>query len=97
MIMAQIILALLRKDHIALRSDSQLMVKQVKGSYRVRNVRLISVVPIVHDLIKHFLSVDINWVARDQNTQADLVSKAGANQAVGFDPKNPDYFKISFV
>ena len=54
MIMAKIILALLRKDHIALRSDSQLMVKQIKGAFRVRNVRLISVVPIVHDLIKHF-------------------------------------------
>ncbi len=54
MIIAKIILALLRKDHIALRSDSQLTVKQIKGAFRVRNVRLISVVPIVHDLIKHF-------------------------------------------
>jgi len=41
--------------------------------------------------------VDINWVGRNQNSQADVASKAGANQAVGFDPKNPDYFKITFV
>ncbi len=60
-------LALLKKDLISIRSDSQLMVKQVKGSFRVRNVRLIHVVPIVHDLIKHFKEVDVSWVKRDQN------------------------------
>lgn len=53
-IIAHIVLALLKKDHIAIRTDSQLTVKQVKGTFRVKNVRLISVVPIVHDLIKHF-------------------------------------------
>jgi hypothetical protein len=73
------------------------MVRQVKGSFRVRNVRLVTVVPIVHDLIKHFKSVDINWVVREHNTSADLVSKRAAEQIVGFDPKNPDFFKISFV
>ena len=54
MILAEIVLALLRKDSISIRTDSQLMVKQVKGTFRVRNVRLVSIVPIVHDLIKHF-------------------------------------------
>ena len=54
MILAEIVLALLRKDSISIRTDSQLMVKQVKGTFRVRNVRLVSIVTIVHDLIKHF-------------------------------------------
>lgn len=78
LIMGQIILALLRKDNIAIRCDSQLMVKQVKGTFRVRNVRLVHVVPIVHDLIKHFVSVDMNWVARDHNSIADGYSKKAA-------------------
>mmetsp|Transcript_41533 Transcript_41533/g.54680 ORF Transcript_41533/g.54680 Transcript_41533/m.54680 type:complete len:161 (-) Transcript_41533:140-622(-) len=44
-------------DHIEIRTDSELMAKQVKGINTVRNVRLVYVMPIVHDLIKHFKSV----------------------------------------
>jgi ribonuclease HI len=97
MILAEIVLALLRKDSISIRTDSQLMVKQVKGTFRVRNVRLVSIVPIVHDLIKHFTEVDISWVRRDYNTMADLYSKKAATEDVGFDTRQPDYFKITFA
>lgn len=53
--------------------------------------------PIVHDLIKHFVSVNINWIGREHNVEADKVSKESASRVVGFDENNPDFFKITFI
>jgi len=57
LILALIICSLNNIENICIRTDSELMVKQVKGINSVRNVRLVYVVPIVHDLLKHFKSV----------------------------------------
>lgn len=57
MLLALLICALNKKRHIVIRTDSDLMVKQVKGINAVRNVRLVHIVPMVHDLLKHFKSV----------------------------------------
>ncbi len=66
-IMALLIGVVNNLDHIEIRTDSELMVKQVKGINVVRNVRLVYMVPIVHDLIKHYKSVQIDWVPRALN------------------------------
>ena len=57
LVMALILTSLNKVQHIEIRTDSDLMVKQVKGINIVRNVRLVYIMPIVHDLIKHFKSV----------------------------------------
>ena len=66
-ILALLFGALNRIDNVQVRSDSELLVKQIKGINVVRNVRLVYVVPIVHDLIKHFRSVQIDWIPRNMN------------------------------
>jgi len=95
-ILAHVILALLKKYDISIRTDSQLLVKQVKGLFKVKNVRITAIMPIVHDLIKHFRSVELEWVGRDNNTEADKYSKMGASQTISFDETQPDFFKIFF-
>jgi hypothetical protein len=54
------------------------VINQVKGNNRVKNIRLTQVMPIVHDLIKHFNSIELNWVAREQNGVADAFARNSA-------------------
>ena len=63
-IMALTLSALNEVKHVQVRTDSDLMAKQIKGLITVRNVRLVYIVPMVHDLIKHFKSVQIDWIPR---------------------------------
>lgn len=67
LIMAMIICSLNNIKHISVRSHSKLLSSQVTGMKVVRNVRLVDMVPIVHDLIKHFHSVNMMWIPKEQN------------------------------
>ena len=35
-------------------------------------------VPIVHDLMEHFKSVELEWLGREENNIADAVAKAAS-------------------
>ena len=94
-IMAQLILAYLEKRVITINTDSKILVRQVKGIYAVKNVRLVYTVPIVHDLILHFNYVALNYVPREQNQTADILAKRASYQMDG-DDSNPDGFQIKF-
>ena len=58
---------------IDLYSDSELLVKQMLGEYRVKNARLRSYYQQAAALARQFDRVDIRHVRREQNTQADLL------------------------
>lgn len=53
-------------------------------------------VPICHDLIKHFKSVQIDWIPREMNAFADKVARDAAKYNVGRSTEQPDLFKIKF-
>ena len=57
-----------------------LMVNQVKGLNKVKNVRLIHYLPIVHDLTKHFTTMNLDWIPREENTAADAIAKRATEQ-----------------
>ena len=59
-------------------SDSQLLVNQVKGIMRVKNIRLTQMMPILHDLILHLESLELNWVRREMNSVADMFARNAA-------------------
>lgn len=57
--------------------DSELVVKQMKGQYKVKNKNIKSLFFVVQDLIKNFESVKFTHVPRDENKEADrLVNEA---------------------
>ena len=60
------------------RADSQLMVRQLTGQYRVKNKRLIPLVLEVKKLAAAFAKVNYYHVPRAENAQADKL----ANQAI---------------
>lgn len=64
---------------IQIRADSELMIKQLNGQYRVKNPNL---VPLYHKIQEQLKN--ITWSAqhipREQNKQADLLANQGVDQ-----------------
>ncbi len=61
--------------------DSELVVKQLKGEYRVKNERIISMYNMVMPLIKEFDDFKVIHVKRELNKKADkLVNEAIDNR-----------------
>ena len=58
---------------LIVNSDSELMVKQLNGQYRVKNEGLRPFYEQAVALRKHFDSVTIKHIYRDQNSQADAL------------------------
>lgn len=63
---------------IAIKADSELLVRQVQGSYKVRNENLKPLYHEVMELLKGFERYEISHIRREYNTQADRL----ANQAI---------------
>nr|WP_278279281.1 ribonuclease HI family protein [Syntrophomonas palmitatica] len=70
---------------VLIQSDSQLVVNQVNGIYRIKQQYLAELCNRVHTLIEKYPgTIELKWVSRNQNSEADaLASKAaGTPQAV---------------
>jgi ribonuclease HI len=65
-----------RKPQLLL--DSELVVRQVQGEYRVRNPRMLDLFEDVQALLPEFSRVDVRHIPREENTRADAL----ANQAL---------------
>jgi len=72
----------LYKDHLStldleIRMDSELIVKQMKGEYKVKNEGLRPLFLEVQKCIEDFHSVSFHHIPREKNSRADaLVNKA---------------------
>lgn len=58
-------------DQVHVHSDSELLVKQMSGEYRVKNPDLRDLYDEAQDLLRRFRSVRIDHVRREQNRRAD--------------------------
>lgn len=61
-------------------SDSQLIVSQVRGFYRVTAAHLLPLYQQVQSLIREFASFSITYVPREQNQEADRLANAAIDQ-----------------
>jgi ribonuclease HI len=84
------VLAAIRRAHalgaerLDLRLDSELVVKQLKGEYRVKDQGLAAVYVQIHNELIHFKKVTFTHVPREQNQEADAeVNQALDRQATG--------------
>ena len=68
-------------DTLHVRADSQLIVRQVTGEYKIKKKELQRLAIEARALIEKFSSVRFEHVLRDLNERADALSKAGAEQA----------------
>lgn len=65
---------------VSIRMDSELLVLQLDGTYRVKDIKLAPLYYQVKQLLLSFSSIDIQHIPRELNTEADrLVHEARKN------------------
>lgn len=66
---------LLGAEEVEARGDSELVIKQVKGEYRVKKEHLKAMHERACELAGMFKKVDFQWVPREQNKRADALAQ----------------------
>ena len=66
--------------NLLIHSDSELVVKQINGDYKVKNERMITLHKKTLDLLSNLKSWKIIHVLRDKNIEADELSKEGLSK-----------------
>ena len=74
------LLQLGQKD-IVVQSDSELMVRQLNGEYRVKDAKLKTLFDRAQHLLRQFRSYRILHVRREMNKLADRLANLGIDQA----------------
>ena len=66
---------------VMVRSDSQLLVNQMKGKYKVKDAQLKLLKAELDHLVTNFDDVHFEYIPRELNSRADELAKAGATAA----------------
>ncbi len=74
---------------LLINSDSELMVKQLNGQYRVKNEGLQPLYQQAVSLRRQFESVTIKHIYRDQNSQADALCNEALDNPRDSKPRTP--------
>ncbi len=69
--------------HLVVRSDSELLCRQMSGRYKVKNPGLQRLHMQVRELMRGFAKVHYEHVPREMNTQADALALEAAKAAAG--------------
>jgi ribonuclease HI len=75
---------------VEIKGDSQLIVNQLTGDYKVKAKRIISLYKQVLLLKSKFQDVQIKWVPREKNREADRLTNKAYNKAL---QENPEYLE----
>ncbi len=78
------------RGEVAVRGDSQLTIRQMQGAYSVKAPRLIPLHQRAAELRRSFKEVTFEWVPREANAEADLLSRRAFEDFVS---KHGDAFK----
>jgi ribonuclease HI len=73
---------------VEIKSDSQLIVNQLAGDYKVKSKRIMSLYKQVLLLKSKFQDIEIKWVPREENREADRLTNKAYNKAL---QENPEY------
>jgi ribonuclease HI len=75
---------------VRLCGDSQLVVRQLRGEYRVLAEHLEPYHERLRRLVGRFADVEVVWVPREENRRADALSKLGLERGRGAAARAPD-------
>jgi ribonuclease HI len=71
----------LDKEKILLRSDSKLLVSQMKGEWKVKGARIMPLYATAKELAKR-LDINFQWVPREENVEADSLCRLAYDSAI---------------
>ena len=75
-------------NKVEIKSDSQLVVNQLTGDYKVKARRILQLFKHVLFLKAKFQDIQIKWIPRDMNREADTLTNKAYNKAL---LENPEY------
>jgi phosphoribosylglycinamide formyltransferase-1 len=78
----------LATQNIKILSDSELMVKQINGDYKVKNDNIRELFSQCLELLAHFQSWQINYIPRTENKTADKLANRAIDMAGDIEQKN---------
>jgi ribonuclease HI len=78
----------LKPAEVRILSDSELLVRQIEGTYRVKNFRLALLHSQAQDLIRTIPSFRIEHVGRELNHRADALANRGIDEALFGAPRD---------
>lgn len=67
---------------VEVKGDSQLVVNQLNGEYRIKNKNIVPLFQKAAMLKKKFSDISIAWVPREQNKEADKLSQKAYNNVL---------------
>jgi len=71
-------------EQVALFSDSQLVVRQINGNYRVKKAALKPLYQQVTELQSQLARLDIRYIPREQNREADSLANMALDWAAKY-------------
>ena len=71
----------MKVERVVISADSQLVVRQIGGRYRVKNVGLKPLFQEVKRLTEQLEAVTVAHVPRNQNTEADNLANVALRQS----------------
>lgn len=92
-------------ERVLVRSDSQLVIRQIQGEYAVKSERILPLYRRVRKLAGRFAFLRFEWVPRERNYEADLLSRraygealagerAGRSQGLPVEPVGGTVFRV---
>lgn len=76
-------------DALKVVSDSELLVKQIRGEYKVKSESLAPIYAEAKELIRKLGTFSIRHVLREQNREADRLANLAMDRATGRGPAGP--------
>src|SRR5688572_13641803 len=64
----------LTAEKIVVRGDSELVIRQIKGEYKVKSPSIVNLFTQVRDLARQFTAISFEWVPREENREADALT-----------------------
>lgn len=69
------------KDTTTIYSDSMLVVQQLSGAWKIKKGAYLKHAIQSLQLLKQLPQIKFEWIPREKNVEADILSKIGANQS----------------
>ncbi len=75
-------------DKVEIKSDSQLLVNQLMGKYKAKANRIVPLYQKAVLLKSKFPNVQIKWIPREENREADLLTRVAYHETIQQNSEN---------